>query len=302
MKKVLVLMLSLCLLASLCAAFALSVSAEEAVDVTVGMSFEWNDQSGDPASQEACRTGKGKSPDGLWQYMFYSLEKKVYGTMVFTTDFYAWSITPGDTKLGFARARNYGANFHPGETADIVKVFTVPSGGTVTVDSTVARQYDWVADSGNTPSSFAVYLDDQLVYPTSGASYETLVSATPQNITFDLDVKANQRIYFHIGCVDGHQAGDGVDMSNTITYKSVNDEVGEDLGPVTLEKPTVITNTVPLDDLTDKTTDGNKVSNNPGIASAEESSSVGLIIGIVAAVVVVIGVVVAVIVIKKKKA
>ena len=292
MKKVLVLMLSLCLLASLCTAFALSVSAEvvvdsvPSVDVTVGMSFEWNDQSGDPASQEAWRTGKGKSPDGLWQYMFYSLEpKKVYGSVVLSRDFYAWSVTPGDTKLGYARVRDYGKNFHPGETADIVKVFNIPSGGTITVDTVIKRVTEWVAGT-DTATSLAIFLDREQVFP-AGGGVMSIVSATEQTYTFDVDVKKGQRLYIHIGCIDGNQSGDAVEMANYVTYKSVNDEVAESTEIVPPPKPVETIETVIVC---------------PGPQPYDEGSSVGLIIGIVAAVVVVIGVVVAVIVIKKKKA
>ena len=301
MKKVLTILLSVCLLASMVATFAVGASAAEDIEVTVGQKFEWNDQSGDAESMKAWLRSKGTSPDGLWKYQVYVLAKDIYLNTVISSNFFAWNATPGNTGLGYARARNHGKNFHPGEAADIVKVFTFPSGGTVTVDSTVARQNEWVTGTG-TPSSFAVYLDDKLVYPTSG-EYETLTSTTPRDISFDIDVAKNQRLYIHIGCVDGDQGSDAVDMSNTITYKAVNDTSVE-LGSDATFTLTGITNTVdvtlnpgdvPTDDNSSRTS--GKL---PPIGGNDDSSSTGLIIGVVAAVVVVAAVAV-VIVVKKKK-
>ena len=285
MKRILPILLTVCLLAALFTALTVNSGAAEDVQVTVGQKFEWNDQSADSNTQKAWRLGGGKSPDGMWEYMFYSLAKKVYGHVVLSSDGFAWSKTPGDTGIGYARARGFGKNFHPGEAADIVKVFNVPSGGTITVDTIIKRVNEWVAGT-NTATSLAVFLDSEQVFP-AGGGVMSIVSATEQTYTFDVDVKKGQRLYIHIGCIDGNQSGDAVEMANYVTYKSVNDEVAESTEIVPPPKPVETIETVIVC---------------PGPQPYDEGSSVGLIIGIVAAVVVVIGVVVAVIVIKKKKA
>ena len=151
MKKFLTILLSLCVLASLAVSFAVSSAAED-IEVTVGQRFEWNDQSESPETQKAWRQGKGTSPDGLWQYLVYVHAKKTYLPTVLSNDGFAWAANPGDRGIGYARARVYGTNFHPGEAGDIVKAFTFPSGGTVTVESVVARAKEWTAELG-TPSS-----------------------------------------------------------------------------------------------------------------------------------------------------
>ncbi len=301
MKKILTILLTLCLLASLAVSFTVSSFAAEDVEVTVGQSFAWNDQSENAETQKAWRTSKGVSPDGLWKYQVYVLAKEMYLDVVLSSDGFAWNATPGSTGLGYARARQYGKNFHPGEAADIVKVFTFPSGGTVTVDTVVSRANEWVTGT-NTPTSIAIYLEDKLVYPTSG-EYESLTSTTDRNITFDVDVAKNQRLYIHIGAVEANQSSDAINMANTITYKTVNDS------SVEIEEPTTTTDekkppVVSIPDFTDgPPTDSDKDSTRtvslPG-GGNDDSSSTGLIIGIVAAVVVVAAVAV-VIVIKKKK-
>ena len=108
----------------------------------------------------------------FYLYLVYVHAKKTYLPTVLSNEGgYAWAAIPGDTRIGYARVRSYGADFHPAEAGDIVKSFTFPSGGTVTVESVAARAQDWTPEQGS-PSSFAGYLEDQLVYPTTG-EYET---------------------------------------------------------------------------------------------------------------------------------
>ncbi len=300
MKKFLTVLLSLCLLVSVVSAFAVNAFAAEDIQVTVGQKFEWNDQSADADTQKTWRTGKGKSPDGLWKYQIYVLAKDMYlDATLASGPMYAWNATPGDKGLGYARARQFGKNFHPGEAGDIVKVFTFPSGGTVTVDTNIFRDNEWVTGTG-TPTSIAFYLEDKLVYPTA-SEYESITSATPRDISFDLEVAKNQRLYIRIGCVEGDQGGDAVNMSNSVTYKAVNDSIAE------IEEVTsTSTREVPTASSIGWGT-GEKTTDNSGTSSVklptggnDDSSSTGLIIGVVAAVVVVAAVAV-VIVVKKKK-
>ena len=304
MKKFLTVLLSVCVLASLLVSFAVSSSAAEDIEVTVGQRFEWNDQSADSETQKNWRLSGGQSADGLWSYQVYVFAKSKYIPTVLGSDGFAWAATPGSTGIGYARARGYGKNFHPGEAADIAKVFTCPSGGTITVDTTINRVSDWV-NGENTPSSIAFYLEDQLVWPTAG-EYEVISSKDPRSISFDVDVMKGQRLYIRIGCVDGNQSGDAVEMENFVTYKAVNDSVAE--LPTETEEDTI---SLPTRDsvgaLTGPSGNNNETSDNgsgtvnvSGPSSADEGSGVGLIIGIVAGVAVVAAVVV-VIVLKKKK-
>jgi len=298
MKRILPVLLTVCLLVALFAAFAVGTSAAEDIEVTVGQKFEWNYQGADSASQKAWRLSGGVSPDKLWKYMFYSLDKNVYGPVVLSSDGYAWAKSPGNTGIGYARARDFGQNFHPGEKADIVKVFTCPSGGTVTLDTSIARVTAWVAGK-NTASSLSIFLEDQLIYP-EGGGYLSVVSDVAQDVSVDIDVKKGERIFIHIGCIDGDQTGDAVIMSNTVTYKSVNDVVNDNISDKTLSDFTRVTADVSLDPISDDTADSDKTGGIQRPVEEDEGGSVGLIIAIVAAVVVVVAVVV-VIVIKKKK-
>lgn len=308
MKKVLTVLLSLCLLVALGASFAMNSFAAEDIEVTVGQQFEWNDQSADSKTKLAWIQSKGVSPDGLWKYLIYAPAKKQYLPVVLATGgMFALTPEPNGTGLGYARARDHGKNFHPAEAGDIVKSFTFPSGGTVTVESVVARVNEWVNGTA-TPSSFAVYLEDKLVFPASG-EYETLTSTADRTFTFDVEVSKGQRLYIHIGCVDGDQSGDAVNMSNTITYKAVNDSVFEaDTSSVTTDTGVKITKTFTVTLTADggpnagsSDVDSGMINtNNTGAASGDGGSSVGLIIGIVAGVAVVAAVVV-VIIVKKKK-
>lgn len=304
MKKVITLLLSLLMIVAVVSSLALGSSADEAdIDVVVGQVFEWNAQDATVDAQRVWGKGNAKSPDGLWSYKFFALGKKIYGDMVYNLKFscYTWSTSATESDgMGWARVRSFGGNFHPDTNADVVKSFIFPSGGTVTVQNLVRRTGEYVVGK-NTPTSFAVYLDDVLVYPKSGAEYESLTSNEVVDISFDLEVKKGQRLYIHLGAIDKDRASDGVDMSNFITYKSVNDEVETDNTIATLEEFTILTNTVTLENLTDRSDSSVNPSNNGGNGAASDGgSSLGLIIAIVAAVVVIAAVVV-VIVIKKKK-
>jgi hypothetical protein len=160
----------------------------------------------------------------------YALEQKAYYELVFVYEknisgaYFAWAKIPGNTGVGYARVRDNGTNFHPAQLADVVKTFHCPSGGKIQFTATVARDSEWTSESTGTPSSIAIYLDDVLVYPTGGAEYEQLTSTTPFTIKLDLEVKKNSRVRVHIGAI-GDQGSDGVDMENTVIYKSVNNEV-----------------------------------------------------------------------------
>ncbi len=205
------------------------------VEVVVGQTFEWNDQSATEETQEAWRTGGGKSPDGLWKYQIYVPQKSFYLDVVFSEHGYAWHATPGSTGLGYARARDYGFNFHPAEMADIVKTFYVPADGTISVDTTIARVNEWVQGNG-TPTSFAIYLDDKLVYPSDGSRYQEITSTTPLDISVELEVQKNQALHIHIGCVNDDQSSDAVNMINSVFYLSLASESGGDSNSVSSEK------------------------------------------------------------------
>ncbi len=194
---------------------------------TEGQVFEWNGQSGSSDSQRAWSVSKGISPDGLWRYQLYSLEKKIYQDLVFANGGqFAWTSNPGsdDNGYGYARVRSYGANFHPGNAADIVKRFTCPAGGTIRILTTVARNNATDVTSNGNGTSFAIYLGDVLIYPRPGeGSFVALESTAERKIEFDLAVKEGEQIYFRIGAM-GNQGGDAVNMSNTITYLAADSE------------------------------------------------------------------------------
>ncbi len=308
MKKILTILLSLCMLVSLATCIAMVPTGAEESDVTVGQVFEWNDQSkettGDAATELAWRTGKATSPDGNWKYHFYSLNKKMYQTVVIATgNLYAWNKNPGDDDngLGYARVRKFGAEFHPGYAADIVKTFTCPSGGSIQISSTVFRNNNLEAGKG-TGSSFAIYKENTegrtLIYPEAGAGeYLTLVSSSPQTVEVTVDVAKGERIHIHIGAMED-QSGDVVTMSNTITYKSISDDAVE--GPVTNSSLPSATGGVSYTNpgLADKTTDGAGSGTQGG---AQGGLSTGAIVGIVIGAVAVVGIAVAAVVILKKK-
>ncbi len=309
MKKFLTVLLSLCMLVSLATCIAMVTTGAEEADITVGQVFEWNDQSkavtGDAATELAWRTGKATSPDGNWKYHFYSLNKKMYQPVVIATgNIYAWNKDPGsdDNGLGYARVRKFGAEFHPGYAADIVKTFTCPSGGSIQISTTVARGNNLEAGKG-TGTSFAIYKENTnertLVYPEAGAGeYLTLVSTTPQTVEVTVDVAKGERIHIHIGAMED-QNGDVVTMSNTITYKSISDDEVE--GPVTNSSLPSATGGVSYTNpgLTDKTTDGAGSGAQGGAQGG--GLTTGAIVGIVIGAVAVVGIAVAVVVILKKK-
>ncbi len=304
MKKTLSLFFALCLLTALLLSLSLGCfAAEEKVDVIVGQKYEWNEQSETKELQSAWRKSKGISPDGLWKYQFYVLSKGIYYDMMHAgaIDSFGVAYSPGTTGVGYARVGQFGKNFHPAETADVAKVFTFPSGGTVTVDTTVVRVTEWLSGTG-TPTSIAFYLDDKLVYPASG-EYLPLTSTTVQNISFDLEVAQNQRLYIRIGSVNGDPADDSVDMTNSITYKAVNESSVEEASDATLDysRPT---NTISVTlgggggETSDLEPSGGS---NAKLPVQKEDSGSGLLIGCIVGGVVVVAAIAVIIVLKKKK-
>ncbi len=308
MKKILTILLSVCLLASLVTCFAIATAAEEEIVPTVGQQFAWNDQAkdvtGDAATEAAWRKGNAKSPDGLWKYQFYSLQKEIYQPMVYATGgIYAWNKNPGpdDNGIGYARVRHFGRNFHPADKADVVKTFICPSGGTIQISTTVARANNLEAGKG-TGTSIAIYKmsgnERTLIYPEAGGGeYLALVSTTPTTFDVTVDVKKGEHINIHIGAME-NQGSDAVDMSNIVTYKSINDDVmEEEITDTTISGPTSYGTNYVVPTLSDNNASGNA----GGAASEKDGLPVGAIVGIAIGAVAVVGIAVAVVVIVKKK-
>ncbi|MBQ5820600.1 MAG: hypothetical protein IIW31_05140 [Clostridia bacterium] len=282
MKKILALVLTLCVALSMAVAFGSMANAKEnEIDVTVGMRFEYN------AAESVVKWmgDKGTSPDGLWAYKVQPLARPgVYMNVVINDGpYYAWANPSGDTGLGYARVRDLGTNFHPGTDADIVKVFYCPSGGTIKLDTIIRRATEFVVQEGseNTPTSLAIYVEDRKVFPEGGDEYMAITKAEDQTYSVTFDVKKNERVYIRIGAI-GQQSGDAVVMSNTVTYEAVNDGVAD---------PTDITLTTSRPTVEAPTTTSRPANTNrdPIGRPKNDGPNVGLIIGIVAAVVVVGG-------------
>lgn len=301
MKKILTAVMALCLMVALAATFAINAfAAEEELIVAVGSKFEWNDQSATPALQKAWIQSKGQSADGLWKYQMFVLDREMYVDLKAVYDAgFAHSTTPGSSGVGYARARKHGSNFHPGESADIVKTFICPSGGKIQIDTTVYRE-NAVTSQDVTGVSFAIYLEstdtNTLVYPTDGTEAVIINSADPQQHLAEIDVKAGERIHIHIGAVDRNQSGDSTNMSNVITYKSVNDE-----------SVVVSDKTISFNRETNTALNGHDFNNGgaggdglPVPGEEKDGSSLPLILGIVGGVVVV-GAVVVFVIIKKRQ-
>lgn len=293
MKKILALVLTLCVALSMAVAFGSMANAEEnEIDVTVGMKFEYN------ASESVAKwlAEKGTSPDGLWAYKVQPLARPgVFMNVVINSGpYYAWADPSGDSGLGYARVRELGINFHPGTDADIVKVFYCPSGGTIKLDTTIRRVNEFIAQEGSsaTPTSLAIFVEDRKVFPEGADEYISISSIEDQTYSVTFSVAKNERVYIHIGAM-GDQASDAVEMSNTITYEEINGDIG-DPSDVTFENSRDTVD-APSSTKTDKP--------NPTIIvpPKDNGPNVGLIIGVVVAVVVVAGVA-AFLFIKKKKA
>ncbi len=297
MKKILTLLLALCLVASVVSSFAVVANAED-IQVSVGQTFEWNDQSGDPTTKMNWYRCEATSPDGLWKYRFYSLNRKVYQDLQISGNDYCWKAGAGtdDYGIGMARVRQVGKNFHPGYAADVVKEFTCPSGGSILISSIVSRQNDLKAGTTANGTSFAIYVEDRLVYPEEGGGdFLTLVSSEEQNIEVTVDVKKGEHVRIHIGAI-GEQTSDGINMANTITYKSVNDEDAGELTDSTITDNRIEnTNTRPTLDF------DNQGGNSNRLPSDSDGLSVGAIVGIVVGAVAVVGIAAVVVIVLKKK-
>ena len=307
MKKIFALLLMLCLLAAVVSSFAVNAAAED-VEISIGQRYEWNDQSQNTEDYKTWVAGGGVSPDNLWFYKIFVLKTEKYMPVVYSNSIgcYAWALQPGDTGIGFARVRSKGVNFHPGEAGDIVKGFICPSGGTVTLETTVARSSEYnLSSSSATPTSFAVYLANGFgasnkaenkvkVYPADD-NFEVLTSIDEKTISVDIDVKQGQVILIHIGAME-EQSADSVNMSNYVTYTAINNDVADELTDIDTGKD-IPTRT---DSIPTLNNGSNNISSGTVNGNTDGGSSLGLILGVVAGVVVVAAVAV-VILMKKKK-
>ncbi len=308
MKKFLTLFLALCLIASIATCFVISANAEEEFEVEVGLPYEWNDQSEKPNGAMKWRNSKGVSADGLWQYHYYWLDapegENPYRPLKFCGSIsgFAWnSIVGGDDNgVGYARVLDVGKNFHPASKADVVKTFYCPSGGTIEIKSVLARENDVTPGGEANGTSFAIYVEDRLVYPEEGGGeYLILDSTASQEVTVRVDVAKNERVRIHVGAM-GDQSSDKISMENSITYKELNDS------EVEAETDTVITPSYNNGNNSNDADDNNNVGNNGGNIQNNNNNnkggiSTGAIVGIVVGAVAVVVVAAVVIIILKKK-
>ena len=165
------------------------------------------------ADKSAWKATRGESPDGLWTFKLYDLQKDVY--------LHAFNSSGNAT---FNAVKEGGVSFAPPVSFDVVKVFTCPSGGTVRLENVIrADDDDFSLKEGN-GVSFSVYLDGELVYPADGTLYEVITSPRGKYREIELEVKKNQKIYFHLGSRGNNHDEYGY-MRNSVVYESVNDAV-----------------------------------------------------------------------------
>ncbi len=164
--------------------------------------------------------------DGIWSWQWALADSTDFSDMIFTTvegqgEVYAadWTLYP------YCAARKGGINVHPNAKADAARVFTAPASGWVTVTATVARQNEFTTPATSTPTSFRILLEETTVYPTTG-DYRILTSATEEVLTASVFVKAGERLRFVVGAMD-NQTSDAVNLQTTVTYETVEENVGE---------------------------------------------------------------------------
>ena len=174
----------------------------------------------------------GMQNNNGWYYMYQDRLTGTYNQMPFI----ASNNTEENFKNCFSADRAYPYCFitrdviHPATSANAVKAFCAPMGGTVKFELKLKRSAQNVSGS---PSCFTVYQGNTKIYPKDSAykqiNYRS--DGSWETITITCDVVAGEWIYFVLGC-NGSNINGEVQMQEKATYTKVNNAAMPETLPV----------------------------------------------------------------------
>lgn len=182
-------------------------------DVQPGQTFEWTVmQHVNGLNSGASEYLSGFSSDSFWHYEYYRNGK--YENMNYSKRSRIFTSSAGGT------ISQRGDWFQPAQGCNVVKTFLCPSGGRIVLDNTL-----WCSSGWSLPMeiTFAVYLDNERVFPSDGSPYVVLGrDMTRPNYKITLDVKKNQQLRIHLGTFQSSDIR--ISMENKVTYQTVNED------------------------------------------------------------------------------
>jgi len=188
-------------------------ASQECIVIPEGTPISYNGHKGSSESEREWRRSSS-SKDRLWKYEAYHPKNHQYYNLNITSGSSFGLYGVGTDPSSSLEVSDYGSIFTPYAKIDVSKSFFCPEDGTVTVKTTVARTQ--AVKEGETPATFAIFRNDQKVYPETEDAL-LLSDTKTHEIEFSLTVRKGQRLAFRIGA-DGNDTNDSVAMENFITY------------------------------------------------------------------------------------
>ncbi len=268
MKKTLALLMSMALILSVVAGFAVSANAAplEYVNETYALQ-DYMDEFGthhesmekDPIKQGYIREEGFAFGDNTWTYEYWEPSEDgstgtfkpmtaffaevadgwVHGGW---TNFYTANAESAWTKNGmtYCSVRNNGKTLHPGDTAGIVVTFNVPADGVISYDLAISLYGgdNRSSTAGKGGDVLALYVNDERIWPAAGQEpcvvySDTASSAEPYEVSVDsFRVKGGDKVRFMVTTDNGNNGSAGTTLESypVVTYNECVLPIGDPKG------------------------------------------------------------------------
>ncbi len=206
---------------------AMNNQASDAVNLLTTVTY---DTVGDPGTQRVGQKFAFSATAATWGQAdpHWSWEYNPLGTTQFSPMTYQYvssynknMYVAGWDSYPYSYVDFLGEKIHPALAADTVKTFTAPYSGKVKVDTSVRRTADFSDNGVRTPTSLRILVNDVQVYPLYSDTL-VLTSATAKDFSFQVSVKAGDKIRFVVGGM-GQIDSDALMMQNAVTYTSLEE-------------------------------------------------------------------------------
>lgn len=248
MKKIVCLLFSFLLLVSLVPTFTF---ANESADYI----FETYKYVAADHAQEI-KSGKNPIADGLWQFEYLEKADNQFKLMIYSASGY-YKADNTATDWEYPRARENGGDLHPGPNAQAARTFVAPADGTVNLDVVFVKKYDI-----NT-TTYAVYLNDKIIYPTAsdvgnsdgvtetdvanGYTASTAIAKTYTVALKDIEIKKGDCIRCVVGIRDSSHASSAAYVNDeVITYTKSDKKIIPTSAPTDIEATEITHNSAKI--------------------------------------------------------
>lgn len=256
MKKVLVILMTLAMVVSCFAGFAVSSSAaeleyvEEAYNYVEAVEADFGTHTAQ-VGEDGTITGE-YTLGTYWTYEWLDVATGVFSPMsaFFATtqtgwahggwaNFYTSNVESAWTKMAatYCSVASSGKRMHPGDAAGSTITFLVPATGVISFDASIAPYGTHASDSDNGGDAVWVYLNDKKVWPENDEDavfYSDTASKTDPKVVSlaSFEVTAGDKLRFVLttkpGTTNGSKGCDLVDLP-VVTYHSAKKADGSEM-------------------------------------------------------------------------